>query len=312
MKRDLDDIALLVQVITNGGFAATARAIGSTPSSVSKRVSRLEERLGISLLNRTTRKVALTTAGRTFYETCSSALAEIERAEDIAKSSREVPQGLLRVRVPQAFGKMHVAPLIPKFLSRYPHLRLELLFGNFSHGPIEDEIDVLISPVDPSDSSLATRALVPFVRITCASPEYIARRGKPASLDELAGHNCLMFSDSTFPQDEWVYHLPDGIERVRVTGNLVTNNGDALLRAALESIGIAHLPSFVVEASLATGHLEMIFRDHISDGRTSPMMKAYYAPAKHRLSRVQVFVDFLIHSLKEESNGAAPSVGTSF
>lgn len=308
MKRNLDDIALLVQVIEYGGFAATGRAAGCTPSSVSKRISRLEEQLGISLLNRTTRKVALTVAGRAFYESCSIALAEIDKAEDIAKSSRKVPQGLLRIRVPQAFGKMQVAPLIPKFLSLHPHVTIELLFGNFSHGLIEDEIDVLISPVDPSDNSLASRVLAPFERVTCASPEYIARYGKPNSFEDLTGHNCLTFSDRTVSPNEWTYHLPDGIKRVRVTGNLMTNNGDALLRAALEGLGIAHLPSFAVEAELATGHLEMIFRDHIPNLRAQPTIKAYYAPAKQRLSRVQVFVDFLIDALKKESDNAGQQV----
>ncbi len=299
MKRDLDDIAAFVQAVVHGGFAPAGRAIGCTPSAVSKRVGRLENQMGIALLSRTTRKLALTAAGRAFYESCSVALAQIETAQDAAIASRKVPQGLLRVKVQQAFGRIHVAPLIPKFLSRYPHVRLELLFGNFSPGLMEDEIDVLIAAADPSDSNLASRTIVPIERVTCASPEYFTRNGRPLSFKDLAGHNCLMFSDSTFPANEWIYILSDGIERVRVTGNFVTNNGDAIVRAVLEGVGIAHIPSFVVEAALSSGRLEVIFRDHVSNRR---MMKAYYAPAKHRLSRVQVFVDFLIDEIKANAD----------
>lgn len=281
MKRDLDDIAVFVQVVTNGGFTAAARTAGCTPSSVSKRVARLEDRLGIALLNQTTRKLALSAAGRAFYESCSTAMTEIDRALDTTKSLRKVRQGLLRVKVPQAYGKMHIAPLIPDFLSRYPHVGLEMVFVNFNQDVIENGIDVIISPADPANSNLTSRVLVPIERVTCAAPKCIERYGMPKSFEDLAAHNCLMFSDSTFPANEWVYHLRDGIERVKVTGNLVTNNGDAIVRAVLASIGIAHIPRFVVEGALTAGHLKIIFQDHVSNSRTRPMMKAYYAPAKH-------------------------------
>jgi DNA-binding transcriptional LysR family regulator len=298
MKSDLETIAVFVRVVEEKSFTAAGKALGVGPSAVSKKVARLENQLGVSLLNRTTRKLVLTNAGQELFERCLKVLTEMSEAEEAVQSLRKVPHGLMRVKVPQGFGPLHITPLIPKFLSSYPELKIDLTFGHWDKDAMEEQVDVIIASADPPNHNLASRTLMHFERVTCASPAYIRRNGKPKEHKDLAEHNCLIFADSPSTAPEWVYYTRDGVKRVRVSGNFRTNDSDAVYCAVLGGLGIAHMPAYVVADALVDGRLETIFRDSSSNGRYGAAMKVYYPPAKHRLPKIKAFIDFLVKSLR--------------
>jgi DNA-binding transcriptional LysR family regulator len=287
-----------VRVVQEGSFTAAGNSLGIGPSSVSKKVARLEKQLGVLLLSRTTRRLALTEAGQEFFNRCSTGLLEISRAEDVLQEHLEVPRGLLRLKVARGFGRSHISPLIPKFVALYPAIEVDAAFGNWEEHVMDAHIDVIISAADPPNINLVSRTLMYFERLTCASPTYIKRHGKPKEPKDLVRHNCLIFTDSGSVPNEWTYHRRDGIEHVRVSGNFRTNSPDAQHYALMEGLGIAHIPSFVIENEIASGRLEVIFRDTVQSEARAPAMKAYYAPAKFRLPKIKLFVDFLTSSLR--------------
>ncbi len=299
MKIDLESIAVFVRVVQERSFTAAAKALGIGPSAVSKKMARLEDQLGVSLLNRTTRKLVLTNGGKEFYDRCLKGLTEISEAQEEVQQLRKAPRGLIRVKVPQGFGALHITPLIPKFLLAYPGLEIDLTFGHWDKDLMEEQVDVIIASADPPNSNLTSRTVMPYERVTCASPAYINRNGKPKKYQDLAGYNCLMFTDSYSMVDDWIYYTKDGVKHVRVSGNFRTNDSDAIYCAVLEGLGIAHVPAFVVGKALTDGRLETIFRDCKSDGRHGAAMKVYYPPAKNRLPKIKAFVDFLVKSLRD-------------
>ena len=293
---NLDSVYVFVRAVEAGTFSAAARELRVTPSAVSKQVAKLEDRLGVMLLNRTSRKLGLTDAGIEFYRSCSQSLASIERAEETLYQFRNEARGTLRVAVPQGFGRLRIAPLIPQFLALHPGIRIDLLFGRLSGHLIDERIDVLISSADPSDSNLIVRPLLPIERVACAAPPYLERQGTPAKIDELTRHNCLIFTNSDSLDHEWVFRTRTGHRRVRVSGNFQTNNHEALYVAVLSGLGIAHIPTYVVDPALKSGELIAVFSDLRDSSRGAGMatMNAYFPKAKNRLPKVNVFIDFLI------------------
>ena len=234
----------------------------------------------------------LSDVGQEFYDRCAKSLSGIDEAVQLTSSFRGTPSGLLRVRVPQAFGRLHIAPSIPEFMSRFPDLQLELTFGPLAGNLLDERIDVLVASADPPDANLTVTTIAAIERVTCVAPSYIERRGRPSSVEELAKHNCLMFSGSHSTEDEWVLHEKHDIRRIHVSGSFRTDDAEAIYMAVLAGVGIAHMPTFIVGPSLESGKLIELFRDAGTRGGAS--MKAFYPPAKHRLPKVQVFIDFLV------------------
>lgn len=300
MKSDLGNVATFIRVVREGSFTAASKALRCTPSAVSKQVARLEHQLGVALLSRTTRKLMLTGAGQDFFERCAKGLSEISAAEESVQQFRDAPQGLLCVKAPQGFGRLHIAPLIPGFMSRYPAIEVDLDFGYSEKTRIEKHIDVIIASADPPNINLACRNLMPIERVTCASPAYIRQHGKPKEYKDLAGHNCLILTDRTSVVNEWTYHTKASIKRIRVSGNFRTNNTEAMYWAVTGGLGIAHMPTFVVGTAIKSGQLEIIFRDGSQRARHGAMIKAYYPPAKHRLPKVNAFIEYLVSSLRQD------------
>jgi DNA-binding transcriptional LysR family regulator len=292
---DLDSVFAFVRAVGAGSFSAAARDLGVTPSAISKKVGKLEDRLGVILINRTSRKLTLTDAGSEFYQRCARSLADIEDAESAVSHFRDAVHGLLRVNVPQGFGRLYVAPILPEFLLRYPEVQIELLFGQLSKHFFDERIDVLIGSADPPISSLVVRPLMNIDRVACAAPSYLERRGRPESIKELPKHNCLIITSTDSVDHEWVFRTAAGRERVRVSGNFKTNNHEALYLAVLEGVGIAHMPTYIVGPAIASGELVAIFQDvaTASDRSLTDTMNAYYPQAKNRLLKVKAFVDFL-------------------
>jgi DNA-binding transcriptional LysR family regulator len=285
-------IPVFVAVVENGGFSSAARKLGVSKSAVSKRINQLEKSLGVRLLHRTTRKLSLTEAGERYFEHAAQALAAANQAEDAVTELQGEPRGKLKISSPMSFGRLHVAPLIPKLLKRYPKLEVELVMDDRPIDLVAAGFDVAIRSGSGSlpASALVARKLAPLRHVLCASPGYIDRYGMPARPAELTEHNCVLFSLSS-DANEWRLVGDDEPEIVSVSGNYRVNNSEALLEALREGIGIGRLPTFVAGPDLKTGRLVKLFESHHIPDHTfyAVFPEREYLPAK-----VRVFLDFAI------------------
>jgi DNA-binding transcriptional LysR family regulator len=257
---------------------------------VSKRVGRLEQRLGVRLLARTTRKLNLTEAGALFHERCLRILAEIEEAETAVSAERAQPRGTLRVTTSAAFGRLHVAPLIKDFIARYPELRIHLYLTERTMDLVEEGYDMAIRIGDLADSSLVARVLAPNRRVVCASPAYLKRYGVPRVPADLVHHNCLFVSEAGRRQDVWRLLGPSGPETVRVTGTLECNNGEVIHQWALDGLGVALKSTWDVGENLQKGKLKAVFPEHTPRGVN---IYAVYPHRQYVPAKVKLFAEFL-------------------
>lgn len=285
----LDEMEVFAAVVEAGGFSAAARLLGLSKSAVSKQVGRLEDRLGVRLLNRTTRRLSLTEAGTTFHAACRRVLDEAETAEQAVSDLAAAPRGLLKLNAPMSFGFLHLGAAIPAFHQHYPQIRLDAVMNDRFVDLIEEGYDVALRIGELRDSSLVARRLAPCRNVLCASPAYLDRRGRPARPADLAQHDCLLYANTASPR-EWTLTGPRGREAVAVAGPLIANNGDLLCTAALGGMGIAKLPTFIVGPCLADGRLEVVLPDHPVPEQG---IHAVYPHSRNLSQKVRVFVDFL-------------------
>lgn len=286
----LEGYATFAAVVEAGGFSAAAQRLGVTKSAVSKQVSRLEERLGARLLNRTTRRLALTDAGQAFHERALRILAEAEEAEQAVGQLHASPRGLLRISAPMSFGLRHLAPALCDFLARYPDLQVEVCYDDRLVDVVAEGFDVAVRIARLADSSLIARRIAPCRRVAVASPAYVARRGAPADPAELAGHDCLLYTLSA-SETAWRFVHRDGrIADASITGRLRANNGDALRDAAVGGLGVILTPTFIVGEDLATNRLVRVLPDWEA---AEISVYAVYPSGRHLSVKVRAFVDFL-------------------
>jgi len=286
----LTAMAVFARVVEAGSFSQAAQELGLSKSAVSKQVGRLEDRLGVRLLNRTTRRLSLTEAGTAFYAGCRQLVADAEAAEDAVSHLATAPRGTLRVNAPMSFGLTHVAPAMPEFLRRYPELSVDLQLNDRTVNLIEEGYDMAVRVGRLPDSSLIAKRLAPMRRALVASPDYLDRRGRPAHPRELAGHDCLIYSYLASGR-EWRFHGPDGEVRVPLKGRLEANNGDALCRAACGGAGFVLLPTFICGEDLRSGRLECVLPEWTDDGGAA--IHAVFPASRNLSPKVRVFVDFL-------------------
>ncbi|WP_437683361.1 LysR family transcriptional regulator [Sorangium sp. So ce131] len=279
------------RVVELRSFSAAARDRGLSSAAVSKQVAALEERLRTRLLNRTTRSVSLTSAGAAYYERCVRLLDELEETEQSLSGAEAAATGTLRVNAPTGFGVMHIAPLLPDFLRRFPEIELELSFTDRFVDVVKEGVDVVIRITSalPDSATLTAQRLARARHVVCASPAYLRRRGVPKTLEDLAGHDCIVYAVAR-PRGEWQFVGPDGARTVKVSGRLVTNNSLAIREALLGGTGLALLPSFYVEPDLQSGKLRAVLASY------EP--RALFVYAVHQRSRylspkVRALVDFL-------------------
>src|SRR5579862_7451509 len=232
---ELHGMALFIKVVESKSFTEAAENLGLSPSAVSKQISRLEDRLGVQLLNRTTRKLGLTEAGAAFYERSARIMVEVEEAEALVSTLHKAPRGLLRVAVPMLLGQMHIAPATAPFLAQYPEMRLELMFTDRSVDLIEEGMDLAIRLDELPDSTMVARRLAPHRRVLCGAPAYFERHGVPKSPEDLTRHNCMTYG-AHHPNREWFFKGESGRHAVEVHGTFVTNNAEALRQAALGGV----------------------------------------------------------------------------
>jgi DNA-binding transcriptional LysR family regulator len=294
----LAGMAVFARVIEAESFTAAARQLGMSKSAVSKTVAALEDRLGARLLNRTTRRLALTEVGRAFYERCARVLAEAEEAELAVARLQAAPRGTLRVNAPVSFGTLHLGPALADFMLRHPELKVDIEFADRFVDLIEEGYDVAVRIAQLADSSLIARRIADNRMAICASPEYWLRRGRPTEPHELARHACITYTYHRTP-NEWSFAGPEGHFTVRVDGPLRTNNGEVTLAALRAGVGVGALPRFICGRDLASGQLEAVLT-----GWMPPPAGIYavYPHNRHLSAKVRAFVDFLV-----ERFGAAPA-----
>ncbi len=283
-------IPVFVAVVEYGGFSPAARFLGISKSAVSKRITQLEEQLGVKLLHRTTRKLSLTEAGEHYYEHASKANAAAQDAEDAVAQLQGEPQGRLRINTPMSFGRLHMAPMIPEFLKKYPKISIDLVMDDKVVDLVSGSFDIAIRTGELADSSLIARRLAPLNSVLCASPEYLKINSVPQQLDDLLQHNCLSFSYSNDVK-EWSFIKEDKRFNIEVTGNYQVNNSEALRDAVLQGLGIARLPTFVAGPDIKSGKIIPLFTDYQMPSQviSAVLIERQFMPAK-----VRAFLDFSI------------------
>lgn len=285
-----NQMILFAKVVESGGFSATARDLGLTPSAVSRQIGYLEDRLGTRLLNRSTRRVSLTEVGNEFYARCAVVARNVAEAEALVLSRVDHPQGTLKVSATSAFAKAQVMPLMTEFLDGNPDLKLSLELTDREIDLIEEQIDVAIRFTEQvNDTSVVARKLASNTRVFCASPAYIAAHGFPSTPDDLTKHNCLRLS-TVEAFNNWEMDDGQHKEARRITGNFDTTSSDALLHATLLGLGVAKLSTYLVHEALDDGRLVRVMPGYIE--HSSDILAIY--PNRRNLSpNVRAFVDFL-------------------
>ncbi|MBY0337168.1 MAG: LysR family transcriptional regulator [Acetobacteraceae bacterium] len=285
-----DDMAGFVRVVEQGGFAAAAQGTGMTPSALSKLVTRLEARLGVRLLTRTTRRLALTPEGEAYLARARDILALIEAAETEVTAGRTRPRGHLRVNTGSAFARHRLLPLLPDFLERYPEVTLDLSITDRRVDLVAEQADVVLRTGALDDSALVARRIADGRRVICASPAYLARRGAPRAPRDLLDHECLVLHGYA-RLAAWPFREGEGVALLNVRGRLTCDSADALRQMALDGLGIIRVTRFLVEDAIADGRLLPLLEDaHASE--PVPIW-ALMAPGRQHVPRIRAFVDFL-------------------
>lgn len=285
------DMAAFVRAVERGGFSSAARELGLTPSAISKLVTRMEGRLGVRLLNRTTRRLALTPEGEAFFHRAQRIIADIEEAENEVARFRERPKGKLRVNVGTAFGTYQLVPALPEFLARFPEIEVEITMTDRIVDLMEEGADVGIRTGNLSDSSLVARRICDMERVICASPGYLEKHGTPKKPADLVHHNCLVLAAT--PQfHRWPFDFPDGARNIEVAGNVTANSAETLAQLAIVGLGLVRLVDVIVGSAIAKGLLKPVLADvhHVE-----PLpLHAVFPHGRHRSPRVAALVDFMV------------------
>lgn len=292
----LQSMAVFARVAEQGSFSAAARQLGLSKSAVSKHVAALEERLGVRLLNRTTRRLALTEVGAVYRDYCAKLVQDAEEADLAATWHSDEPRGRLRVSAPMSFGILHLGPILPEFLARHPALQVELILDDRVVDLLEEGVDVAVRIGRLADSSLIARRFATARSVCVASAAYLARAGTPQRPDDLARHNCLRYSYLRQP-DDWTFSRDGEPVTVRVGGNLQANNGDVLRAAARSGLGIVCLPDFIIGDDLEGGTLVRLLADWAAPDIP---IHAVFPSQRHLSAKLRSFVDFLVLRLGGE------------
>jgi len=294
------DLSFFSTLAASGSLSAAARELGLTPAAVSKRLTQMEQRAGVPLVNRTTRRMMLTPDGEVYLEHARRILDEIDALSELLGSAKKSPKGLLRVNATLGFGRSHVAPAISRFVNRYPQVAVQLQLSVTPPPLTDDAFDVCIRFGEPPDSRVIARRLAPNRRLLCAAPSYIAEYGMPLSPHELVRHNCIGIRQGDEAYGVWRLTTGRGASRkteaVRINGNLTTNDGEIAVKWALEGHGILMRAEWDID-------------DYLADGRLVQVLPAYETPSadifavysqRHQMSaRIRTFVDFIARELKE-------------
>ncbi|POA97729.1 LysR family transcriptional regulator [Chromobacterium sinusclupearum] len=288
----LTSMAVFAKSAELGSFAAAAQALEMSSQMVAKHVAALETSLGITLLNRTTRRQSLTDIGRAYYDRCKMVLAEVDAADSLAQEMHSQPKGLLRVSAPMTFGSFSLAPFVTRYLARYPEVKIDLSLSDRYVDPLEDGYEILIRIGELEDSSLIARPLAPYRLIACAAPSYLARHGAPEIPADLSLHDCLAYTyGASTIRCRWIFTQNDMTHEIEVNGRLRSDNWKALLHAATEGFGIILGPEDVMEPEIKAGRLVRILPDYVGPSRP---MHVLYPSQRKPTAKIRSFIEALI------------------
>lgn len=298
---DLNNIVVFARVVEAGSFTAAARLLNMPKTTVSRRIAALERELGVRLVQRTTRSLNMTEAGRLYYEQSSQALRKIEDANLQLAEARAEPTGTIRISAPVGFGGSFLTGTVFDFLATYPKTKVELHLTDDQLNLVESGIDLALRTGILPDTTLIARKLGSTHRILCASPNYLARHGVPVLPTDLARHHCVIAGKST-AGPQWVLDGPNGRETVTVSGRFAANEMQAVIAAALAGYGIAQLPHQIAEASIKDGRLRRVLDDY-----TTPVggLYAVYPSNRHLSPLVKAFIELAIERLSAARTGGS-------
>jgi DNA-binding transcriptional LysR family regulator len=284
------DLRAFVRVMDRGSFSAAAKDLDVTPSAVSKLVSRLEDRLGVRLLERSTRRLALTPEGEMFLARARRIVADIEEAEAEVMQARGAPRGKLRINAGTAFGLHQLAPALADFLARYPEIDLDLSITDRLVDLIEEQADIAVRSGHLPDGPFIQRKIADLQRVICAAPSYLKRRGTPKTAADLKEHDCIVVAGPGL--NRWPFKTRSGIDVVDVRPRVTTDDAEAALRLAIEGAGIIRLSDVIVGSPLRDGRLVALLTE---THHVEPFpLAAIYPAGRQRLPRVAVFITFLL------------------
>lgn len=286
-----EELQTFVHIVDRVTITAAAARLGLAKSAVSRRLSELEDELGVELFHRTTRKLTLTDSGRGFYHRAIRILADLHEAQAAVSRAHRELSGQLRIAAPFSFGMLHLGPAIVEFQQLHPKLNFDIDFNDRQVDLIQEGFDLGIRIAVLKDSSLIARKLARASIVVCASPDYLAKRGTPLTPDDLAEHHCMTYSYLQHP-NRWQFVDQQGAQTVvTVPSTLQSNNGDFIRQAATSGLGVLRQPTFITYESIARGDIVPILQDY-----TIPHVNIYaiYPPTRHLSQRVRTFIDFLI------------------
>jgi DNA-binding transcriptional LysR family regulator len=282
-------------VVDHGGYAAAARALGRSKTALSKAVSDLESHLGVRLLQRSTRQISVTEAGRRFHARCVQLLADLEDTEGEARDAHGSVRGHIRMVAPQTFGELYLVPLLAQFLNAEPGVSLELMLLDRFVDLVEERFDIAVRIADLADSSLVAKRLGDMRLVVCASPAYLARHGTPGTPEALGVHDCIVDTNMRAPR-LWTFEQAGIRTSVAIHGRLAINNATAVRVMALEGHGIALCPDFVIAPDLAEGSLVRLLENFDTAPRG---IHVVYPHRRHLARRLRALIDFLSERLEE-------------
>lgn len=285
----LDDLMLFLTVVDTKSFTAAAEQWNVTKSVVSKRISRLENQVGVQLLFRSTRKLSLSETGERLYEHCLRIKKELLEAENTLSQHQAEPQGVLRVNAPTSFADLHLVPAVAAFMRAYPEVEVELMLGTLYEDLIESGIDCAIRIGEQPDSNLRAKTLAKRRMRVCASPDYLAKRPAPQTPDELVEHNCLVHRHSP-SASTWHFEYKGKEMKVQVDGNFCATSGRALESAAVNGLGIIMLPGYMLTQDIKDKKLVDVLEEYCP---VNIGIYALYPNTAHLSPKVRVFIDFL-------------------
>jgi DNA-binding transcriptional LysR family regulator len=290
------DMKVFVRAVELQSFSAAARDLGLTPSGVSKTVTRMETRLGVRLLHRTTRSLVLTAEGEGYFAHCRRILSEMQRAEAELSRHRDAPHGLLRVNCALTFGQHQFVATIPEFLARYPGVQVELALTDHIVSLMDEGVDLIIRLGAPPDSSLVGRKICDFKRVICASPDYLKRHGQPRAPEDLRAHNCL-YVTTLNAHRVWPFDTATGPLEIEVAGNCSANNANTVLDLALRGLGIACLADYLTGEQIRQGRLVPLL---VASHRSEPVpLYALYPPGRQRSPKITAMLNFLVEKFSQ-------------
>jgi LysR family transcriptional regulator, transcriptional activator for dmlA len=294
------DLGFFSTLAASASLSAAARELGLTAAAVSKRLTQMEERAGVTLVNRTTRRMMLTPEGEVYLAHARRILDEIDALGELLGSARKTPKGLLRVNATLGFGRSHVAPAISRFVARYPQVSVQLQLSVTPPPLTDDAFDVCIRFGEPPDSRVVARRLAPNRRLLCAAPGYLATHGTPAAPHDLTKHNCIGIRQGDEAYGVWRLSSGRGqsrkTEAVRIGGNLTTNDGEIAVKWALDGHGILMRAEWDVAEYLADRRLVVVLPNHETPGAD---VFAVYSQRHQMSARIRAFVDFLAAELRQ-------------